>query len=138
MTSQELIDLIRSSTDHKPRSYSGRAMFGKRCVGFSCRSLGDMAEAASAMGVNFKRLGARTDSLGLGVIVYFPRFEWPEDPSRAVTQLVESVSAAIAAYDATGDHKHQGGPYPGDCLRCALRPFESAVRGARPSASGEA
>lgn len=53
-------------------------------------------------------------------------------------KLIRSVSAAIAAYDASGDHQHRGSPYPGDCLRCALKPFETAVREAKPSASRKA
>lgn len=55
-----------------------------------------------------------------------------------VKRLVSDVLTAIAAYDATGDHQHQGGPYPGDCLRCALKPFEAAVREPDASASREA
>ena len=43
-------------------------------------------------------------------------------------KLVSAVREAVAVYDASGDHQHAGGPYPGDCLRCALKPFEAAVR----------
>lgn len=59
-------------------------------------------------------------------------------PRSPVGKLVRVVLRAIAAYDASGDHQHAGGPYPGDCLRCALEPFEAAVREANPSASRKA
>lgn len=59
-------------------------------------------------------------------------------PRHPLDILIKSVSAAIAAYDASGDHQHQGSPWPGDCLRCALKPFETAVREASRPASRKA
>ncbi len=41
-----------------------------------------------------------------------------------IYQLVAEVKAAMAKYDASDDHDHRGAPRPGDCLRCALKPFE--------------
>jgi hypothetical protein len=44
--------------------------------------------------------------------------------SKPLNELVEAVRAAMRRYDRTRDHVHAGGPRPGDCLRCALKPFE--------------
>jgi len=41
----------------------------------------------------------------------------PADP---VDEYVESIRRATRKYEATGDHQHDGGPYPGDCIRCAI------------------
>jgi hypothetical protein len=37
---------------------------------------------------------------------------------RALDRLVAAVTEAIIAYDASGDHRHDGSPVPGDCVRC--------------------
>jgi len=41
----------------------------------------------------------------------------------AINTLIRAVQAAMHEYDKSGDHVHVG-PRPGDCLRCALKPFE--------------
>lgn len=56
--------LINEGLD--PRSYSGRFMFGKECVGVSIDNFGDYVLPR----------GYKTDTLGLGYIVYWPRVEW--------------------------------------------------------------
>lgn len=33
----------------------------------------------------------------------------------------QAIRAALTALDASGDHCHDGGPYPGDCQACAVR-----------------
>lgn len=42
----------------------------------------------------------------------------------AINRLIRNVQAALVEYDKSGDHAHVGSP-PGDCLRCALKPFET-------------
>lgn len=54
----------------RPRSYSGRGMFGKECVGVSIDRLDDLD------GLPLK--GVRTDSLGLGLIAYWPHLTWTD------------------------------------------------------------
>lgn len=55
---------------YEPRSYSGRGMYGRYCVGVTVsRSYVD----------DVKKLirGASTDSMGMDVIVYWPFLPWP-------------------------------------------------------------
>jgi hypothetical protein len=54
--------------------YSGRGMYGASCVGIAGDNATDIIEAAAAAGIT----GARHDSLGLGVIVYWPRISLKE------------------------------------------------------------
>lgn len=69
--------------------YSGRFMYGDRCVGFDVDSLTELGTLAIAI---HEVLGdaegrdmverARTDSMGLGYIIYFPHVtcsEWEEE-----------------------------------------------------------
>lgn len=69
MNSSKLIEAIKAA-DLRPRSYSGRGMYGERCVGVSLDYLGQ------ADGLPLS--GSRTDSLGLGIILYWPSAKWPE------------------------------------------------------------
>jgi hypothetical protein len=71
------------------RSYSGRSMFGRTCV--SVRDSGDGFEKASAWEIA-KHLFSeqydgkfdsvpepQQDQLGLGIVLYWPYYEWPKD-----------------------------------------------------------
>lgn len=69
MTAQKLIDAIKK-TGREPRSYSGRFMYGKRCIGVNLDHIGD------ADGLPLK--GSAMDSMGMGIILYWPRVEAPE------------------------------------------------------------
>jgi hypothetical protein len=81
------------------RSYSGRAMYGKKCVGIDVEQGINEAQVAadimvSAAGMDpedsagsiVERLidfqsafsAMRSDSMGLGIIIYFPRMEWED------------------------------------------------------------
>lgn len=68
MKAKDLIAQIEAS-GRKPRSYSGRGMFGRECVGVSLRR-GDYGEGLPSA-------GQRRDSLGLGEIAYWPSVKWP-------------------------------------------------------------
>ncbi len=37
---------------------------------------------------------------------------------RPLDRYVAAIVAATKEYDRTGDHKHEGAPVPGDCVRC--------------------
>lgn len=83
----ELIGTMKNLDLHV-RSYSGRNMFGKQCVGFTTdNEIYDCVQLALELrsgGVepddNLKLFrGATIDSMGRSTIVYFPRIEWPED-----------------------------------------------------------
>jgi hypothetical protein len=69
MDADKLIAKIEA-TGRKARSYSGRGMFGKRCVGVSTRPYD--------YGSDLPNQGQRRDSLGLGEIIYWPSVPWPE------------------------------------------------------------
>lgn len=70
---QELIDALEDADLH-PRSYSGRGMEGAHCVAVS----GDVDpyEVGAAVGPGFDT--PRQDSLGKGIVIYWPRYEWPK------------------------------------------------------------
>lgn len=81
-TSMKVIDALRANR-YRPRSYSGRGMFGKQCIGVTvsrttqamvnvCRLVDDAANTPDGCGVE-------TDALGLDTIVYWPNLPWPDD-----------------------------------------------------------
>lgn len=50
------------------KSYSGRGMFGKSCMGIECSSVTECIEVAAQHGLT----GAKWDSMGKSYIVYWP------------------------------------------------------------------
>lgn len=79
-----------------PQSYSGRGMYGRKCLSFNLDrdenvvdAILDLAEALSSYVQNNPEIefedaiqefkGAKTDSMGLGEVVYFPKIEWEDD-----------------------------------------------------------
>lgn len=93
---KRFVELLREA-EYSPRSYSGRAMYGRSCVGVeidgnvSASAIGarmalailaehdDVFEAESEIERLSTALeGESSDSLGLGTIVYWPRIEWPD------------------------------------------------------------
>ena len=81
------------------RSYSGRCMYGRTCLGVDCDGLEDLLIAV-ASGVNddnredvvYALRGLRSDSMGMGVIVYFPNVEY-DDPDAEDEELDACASA---------------------------------------------
>lgn len=86
--------LVRSVCDDlglEVRSYSGRAMYGTKCIGVTCDNpfqafaqivvaLCEKGEEGVEAADHFTRDGAvKTDSMGLGSILYFPRLPWVEE-----------------------------------------------------------
>ncbi len=80
MDPQRLIDALRDA-DYMVRSYSGYGMHGKRCVGVSTDSPSDLYQMGCALSLELgcdeaATLRPSTDSMGRGVIIYFPDIEW--------------------------------------------------------------
>ena len=78
---------------YNTRSYSGRGMYGKECLGVVLNRdqdlgmiFGDLIDVLARNREDFDQIfiaecfqeGLRTDSLGLGTILYFPRFPYEE------------------------------------------------------------
>lgn len=69
------------------RSYSGRSMFGKECVSVVSREDDRTSawEVAKALWYGCEAEDAldipepRQDSLGLGIVLYWPSYEWPQE-----------------------------------------------------------
>jgi hypothetical protein len=85
MTSERLIEILEDA-ELSPESYSGRAMYGARCVSVS----GALVEAAvgaaavlvagdDAEDVAHLMSTTKSDSLGLGIVLYWPSMRWPAD-----------------------------------------------------------
>ena len=82
----EMLDqLALNGTIAEPESYSGRAMYGKRCVSISGDSISEwglaiaLASAAPHYGVDVYDIPEpNTDSMGRSFIMYWPQIEWPE------------------------------------------------------------
>lgn len=83
-----LIDAIRDA-GYTARKYSGRGMYGARCVALIVPRDDDPFSAGVAVGreanavadlnkVAFSLPHSRSDSLGMDTIVYFPSLDWPE------------------------------------------------------------
>jgi hypothetical protein len=68
MNFEAFVEKIREA-GYEPRSYSGRGMFGKVCVGVDL-DRNDRGEDLPG--------GASEDSMGLGYIMYWPHVEWVE------------------------------------------------------------
>lgn len=74
--------------DYTPEPYSGRGMYGKTCVSVSGGgndterpSIWELAKelANERWDGEFDNVPEpRQDSLGLGIVLYWPSYEWPE------------------------------------------------------------
>jgi hypothetical protein len=79
-----------------PRSYSGRGMFGKQCVGVTLDGDGSSFQLGAAVSAalldmdaddgpsdveDLARIRVCTDSMGRGIIVYWPDVLYPDDSS---------------------------------------------------------
>lgn len=86
MNAETFIEIIETA-GYEARSYSGRGMYGRSCVGISL----DRGESAFTAGARLAHacdsnddaeeiaeLSPSSDSLGLGSILYFQEFVWPE------------------------------------------------------------
>ena len=69
---------------YEPRSYSGRGMYGKQCVSVSGDNVSawDIAYALWYNNLDEDDLDVpepHQDQLGLGIVLYWPSYEWPKD-----------------------------------------------------------
>lgn len=81
----ELTEALRS-VDLEPQSYSGRGMYGRQCVSVQGPSQKDMISRIVMCGLAPEQVGhliqmSHSDSMGLGVVVYWPSIEWIEPKS---------------------------------------------------------
>jgi len=86
MNSDTFVEIL-SDLDYEPRSYSGRNMFGRQCVGIEVEDLHELydigynvAEAIADRGMSTVASSPGTpvfDQLGRGIIVYWPNMDWP-------------------------------------------------------------
>jgi hypothetical protein len=70
------------SYGYDPQSYSGRGMYGKCCVSVHDASAWEIAKDLFSEGEDgaFNSLPEpRQDQLGLGIVLYWPSYEWPKD-----------------------------------------------------------
>lgn len=79
---------IIEEAGYSPRSYSGRGMYGKQCVGFTFEgntldAVADLFEVAAYYDHGVFELArvvksAQTDNMGMDTVIYFPRVKWAE------------------------------------------------------------
>ena len=60
---------------YEPKSYSGRGMFGKICVSVHDASAWEVARTLES---DMDVPEPREDALGLGNILYWPQYPWPD------------------------------------------------------------
>ena len=73
----QLIDALENA-GYEWRSYSGRFMYGKSCVGATLSSSSDLWELAQAL-YSVDVRAPDTDSMGRGIIAYWPDCEYTEE-----------------------------------------------------------
>lgn len=86
-TEDQYNDFIMALEDagFEPRPYSGRSMYGKNCAGIDCDDALDAL--ATILHTSFDDESAvpgmaqhpKSDSIGLGQILYWPRVEWRKE-----------------------------------------------------------
>lgn len=90
MDSKQFIELLENC-GYEPRSYSGRFMYGAKCVGVPLN--GDeleimvgasLMDQAHEVGIDVADIydtlsWTKDDSLGRGSILYWPKMLWPEE-----------------------------------------------------------
>lgn len=92
MTGEELIEALENA-GYTARSYSGRGMYGRNCIGVDLNHAGDLFRLGVDVGSALGLLGAadvdlvapRTDSMGMGIIAYWEWIDWPEGHSEVET-----------------------------------------------------
>lgn len=91
MDAQRLIELLEDA-ECEPRSYSGRGMYGRRCVAVVPDDYNSSEGHVAALTMLYAAdeteqqelvaiwRGVRSDSMGRGgIVIYFPNIEWPAD-----------------------------------------------------------
>ena len=99
LTHAVLADAIKAipGDEYEPKSYSGRGMYGRRCVsvaadGSAFSILGEIVRSLGALDLSGQETadlaaeiihGAKADQMGLGVVVYWPDVVWKESDATA-------------------------------------------------------
>lgn len=108
MDTKKLTTVI-ADAGFEPKSYSGRGMYGKSCVGINVENpieaIIDIVETAwdsyndDDDSEGFRKFlneikEARTDSLGTGYIMYWPKAEWDanEERTKGESVLIKRVN----------------------------------------------
>lgn len=79
MKKHEILEELAANEGWNLRqNYSGRGMYGETCVGIVTDAPMDCIEGAVSRGIR----GARTDSMGLSTIVYWPKVQWPKSKKK--------------------------------------------------------
>lgn len=85
----ELLDDIATSLEHNPYpNYSGRGMYGRNCAGIELDGDADLLALGAVIAemVEDEDLktslmrGVRLDSMGLGIIAYWPSIQCEDSP----------------------------------------------------------
>lgn len=104
ITAENLVSIL-VELGEDVRDYSGRGMYGERCVGINVSSANAVQfgfQLACDIGIRLlDELGSmdaqdvldelsgleiQTDSLGKGIIVYFPKLKWSDECDRLVAE----------------------------------------------------
>jgi hypothetical protein len=78
---EEIQNLVSDIDDAVLRSYSGRNMYGKQCLGIDMESMTDAFRFALSVqdsDLIYRLSQPVFDNMGRGIIVYFPNVEAPE------------------------------------------------------------
>jgi len=94
-----------------PDAYSGRGMYGSQCLGFvsnktemvacldliqACLDSTDSSHVKTVCSDLLHALGSsRTDSMGRGIVIYFPSIKWEEDLDEEDEEDAESSAQAL-------------------------------------------
>ncbi len=76
-TVSQLIDELWEA-GYEARSYSGRGMFGKECVSIHANQ-DDLWKVARSLSHDLNIPTPNIDQLGLGIVIYWPSYEWPKE-----------------------------------------------------------
>lgn len=89
-------------------AYSGRGMYGERCIGFTLASIREimlLGAAVAHTGVDPDFISsARTDNMGHDTIVYFPG--WTVDPPTPGNDCSDCGTPTYCGRAHGGDHDH--------------------------------
>ena len=87
---QEALEYISHDMGFKVRSYSGRAMYGKTCIGITGEDI-NLLTLGFALAeyyrdhdddVPYNFYNYRTDSMGLGQVIYWPQMKYVDVPTK--------------------------------------------------------
>jgi hypothetical protein len=93
LTAEEIIEAIdeaHKQEEFQYRSYSGRGMFGKQCLGITFSNVAEALAFGAWLGQTFSNpygrseettasallLKTRQDSMGRGIVIYWPELEY--------------------------------------------------------------